>query len=556
MDRRTFLTFKPLKGQAPMRTQKVLSGLTPYSGTWGAEQVKHLLKRTMFGATKQDIDYFLSKTMSQSVDEILTASPTPSPPLNHYGNQTADPDVPFGQTWVNAAIPLSNPLIINARMASLKAWWVANMLHQSRSITEKLLLFWHNHFAVEGELVISGEALYQYQEVLRQFALGNFKAFVKQVTLNPAMLRYLNGYLNSKDAPDENYARELQELFTVGKDGGTPFTEDDVKAAARVLTGHRFNPFTAPISYYFDFTKHDTGNKTFSAFYGNTVIQGQAGTNGGVLELDALLNMIFDTQEVALHICRKLYNFFVYYKIDSTIETNIIQPLATIFRNNNYEILPVLDALFKSEHFYDFMQVGCVIKNPLDFYTGMAREFGIIFPDNSDINKQYKAWEYLWQRAASTAMEIGEPDSVSGFLPYYQTPMFHELWINSDTLPKRIETMENLLNGVNIGGGLATLEINPVAFAETMPDPGNPDSLIADSIKYLYSIDLGPNGRDALKSILLSGQTDPVYWIEAWNDYAGTPVNDPNYQMYYNIVYTRLKSFYQSMMTFAEYHLS
>ncbi len=557
MNRRSFLSLKPNKVQVPLRTHKVLSGLTPYSGTWGIEQVKHLLRRTMFGATKSDVDYFLTKTMTETVNELLTASPVPAPPLNDYGNgaQTQDPDVPFGQTWVNAAIALSNPLIANARKASLRAWWVGNMLNQERSIIEKMILFWHNHFALEGDVVQSGEAMYYYQNTLRQNALGNFKTFTKQITLDPAMLRYLNGYLNAKNAPDENYARELQELFTVGKDNGSPFTEDDVKAAAKVLTGHRINPLTAPVSYYFDSTKHDTGNKPFSSFYNNTVIQGQSGLNAGDLELDALLNMIFNTQEVALHICRRLYNFFVYYKIDSTIETNVIEPLAVIFRNNNYEILPVLETLLKSEHFYDVMQIGCIIKNPLDYYIGMRREFSLALPDNTDIVKQYKAWMYFWQQSDYAAMGVGEPDNVSGFLPYYQIPMFHELWINSDTLPKRIDAMENLINGTNIGG-LVTLQIDPVAFAETLPNPGNPDDIISDSVKYLYSIDLGQNGVDYLKSILLSGQTDPTYWIDAWNDYVGTPLNDPNYQMYYNIVYTRLKSFYQSMMTFAEYQLS
>ena len=347
----------------------------------------------------------------------------------------------------------------------------------------------------------------------------------------------------------------MQELFTVGKDGGTPFSENDVKEAAKVLTGHRYNPLTAPVSYYYDSTKHDTGNKTFSAFYGNTVIQGQAGTTGGSLELDALLTMIFNTQEVAAHICRRLYTFFVYYKIDATTEANVIQPLATIFRNNNYDILPVLDTLFKSEHFYDMMQIGCVIKNPMDYFVGMIREFSIALPDNSDITKQYKAWFHFWQQGSYAALGLGDPNNVSGFLAYYQVPMFHELWINSDTFPKRITEMGSLINGNNIGSQII-IQLDPLVFANSLPDPSNPDYIIADSVQYLYSIDLGQNGIDYLKSILLSGQTDPTYWIDAWNDYANTPTNDPNYATYYNIVYTRLKSFYQAMMSFAEYQLS
>jgi uncharacterized protein (DUF1800 family) len=195
---------------------------------------------------------------------------------------------------------------------------------------------------------------------------------------------------NTKTAPDENYARELQELFTIGKNLSSHYTEEDVKQAAKVLTGWRTNRTT--ITSFFDSPKHDTGNKTFSAFYNNTVITGKTGANAGIDELNDLLNMIFQQQEVAKYIVRKIYRFFVYYIIDESVETNVIVPLANVFRNNNYEIKPVIETLLKSEHFHDPLNSGCMIKAPIDHVIGLARQTNLVFPDNSDIQKQYNHW--------------------------------------------------------------------------------------------------------------------------------------------------------------------
>lgn len=544
MNRRAFLS-RPVSVLSPKRK---LSGLNPYSGTWDVPQIKHLLKRTMFGATKADIDYFKTKTMSQAVDELLaTGQPVPAPPLNAYS--TSDTEVAFGQTWVTSPYPPANPLFIGPRLDSLRAWMIGNMLNQNRSIMEKLILFWSNHFAVTASEVGVPQAMYDYQHLIRQYALGNFKTLTKAMTKNPAMLRFLNGYLNTKTAPDENYARELQELFTVGKGSGSGYTEDDVKAAARVLTGYRINPLTTPISYYFDPTAHDTGNKQFSAFYGNTVIQGQGGANGEN-ELDALLNMIFNTSEVAKHLCRRLYQFFVYYKIDAQVETDVITPMADLLLNNNYEVLPALSALFKSQHFYDIMQRDCIIKNPLDLFVGMCREFDVQFPTAASLEDQYNAWFYITSQAGDCHLLMLNPDNVSGYLPYYQIPMMHELWITADTLPKRTGGAENLMNGVS--PNTFNLKIDPVAFTESLPNPQDPYVLIEDVALYLCGIGLGPTAQAHLLSILLSGQTDPSYWTDAWADYVSNPGN----MGFYNIVYTRLKSFYTDLMAMEEYQLS
>jgi uncharacterized protein (DUF1800 family) len=498
----------------------------------------------MFGATKADIDYFLNLSVTAAVDELLTASATPIPPLNNYNDANyTDPYTPAGQTWVNAAYDNNGN---GKRKLSFKAWWVGLLLNQQRSITEKMTLFWHNHFATETGTIGDARLCYKNNALLRQYALGNFKDLTKQVTLDPGMLRYLNGYLNTKNAPDENYGRELQELFTVGKDPQM-YTEDDVKAAAKVLTGYRID--TVNITSTFDPTKHDTGNKQFSSFYNNTVITGQSGANGAN-ELDDFLNMIFATNEVALFICRKIYRYFVYYTIDSTVETNIIQPLADIFRNNNYEIKPVLDALFKSEHFFDELNRGCSIKNPVEFFVGSCREYGAVFPDQTDLAQQYYFWRALGTQFTGCGMDIGDPPNVAGWPAYYQAPAYYETWINSDTLPKRTQYTDLLItNGYTHQG--FTLALDPVAFVAGLDNPSDPNAVINDTLSIFYSIDTDINLFNYLKAILLSNQVTDSYWTTAWVNYAANPSNTTNY----NIVKTRLVQMFQYIMSLAEYQL-
>jgi uncharacterized protein (DUF1800 family) len=235
------------------------------------------------------------------------------------------------------------------------------MFYQERSIHEKMILFWHNHFSTEADTVRDARYLYKHHSLLRKFALGNFKTFVREMSIDPAMLVYLNGNKNTKTAPDENYGRELQELFTMGKGSDSKYTEDDVKAAAKVLTGYVVDALK--IDYSFTPSRHDTSDKTFSAYYNNTVIKGKSGTDG-ILELDELINMLFQKEELSKFICRKIYQFFVHYDLNETVEKNVITPLAEIFRKNNFEITPVLSTLFKSQFFYDAQLYGAVIKSP------------------------------------------------------------------------------------------------------------------------------------------------------------------------------------------------
>ncbi|MFM2206997.1 MAG: hypothetical protein RL213_972 [Bacteroidota bacterium] len=546
MNRRDFLTGRQETGTSP--APRTFTGLAPYTGPWTLSEVKHLLRRTVFGANKSDCNYFLQQGMAASVAELLTPpSSVPSPPLYVNSATYNDPNVPFGQTWVNAPYDATANA---ARRNSLRAWWTGLMIDPGRSVRERMVLLLHSIFVVEIAGVFDARYAYTYLATLRQYALGNYKDLTRAITLDPAMLRYLNGYLNSATAPDENYGRELQELFTVGKDSsGLPYyTEDDVQAAARVLTGYRINFLTG--TSYFDSLRHDTGNKQFSAYYNNTVIYGQTGA-AGANELDDLLNMIFARPEVALNICRKIYRHFVYYSIDAAAETDVIQPLAVIFRNNNYELLPVLQALLSSEHFYDMANRGAIIKPPVDFAVGLCRDFEVSFPSGTDPLEQYTLWQRIHTQAGTMGQIIGDPPDVAGWPAYYSAPQYHELWINASTLPARSVFVDRMLS-TGYSSGAFTILFDTVAYTATMDQPGDPDLLVQEVLDRHYCFDVSQTLKDYLKNILLSGQTQNYYWTNAWDDYTNNP-SDPTFRM---IVETRLNGMYSYVMKLAEYHLS
>jgi uncharacterized protein (DUF1800 family) len=405
--------------------------------------------------------------------------------------------------------------------------------------------------------------MYHHVAMLRRNALGNFKKFVKEVTFDPNMLRYLNGYLNKKQAPDENYSRELQELFTLGKGPDSKYTEDDVKAAAKVLTGWSLRNEALPndatkFRYITTFSanNHDTSAKKFSTFYNGTSIAGRTDQAGAEKELDELLDMIFAQPEVAKFICRRIYTFFIYYEIDATTEANVITPLAEIFRDNNYEIKPVLKALFSSEHFFDVANKGCLIKSPLEYVVGVAREFNMDFPSATDFVQQYGGWNIVAGErygAFGQGQHLSNPPSVAGWPAYYQAPAFHEFWINTDSFPRRVRFAEQFLtnNGVGLGNSKQLL-INTLAFTDQFgSDVEDPNKLIDIVLEFLYRTKASTKFKTYLKGILLSGQSSDYYWSDAWTAYKNNP-NTTNT----NTVRTRLQQFYKAIVNQPDFHLS
>lgn len=542
MDRREFFKTARNKksggGKSSARTY--FAGLTPYAGPWTINEVTHLLKRTMFGARKADVDHFLAMSPAAAVDELLNTITTPSPPVRDYGLLEDDGvfyddlGVAIGQTWVNdpniASFAEIRGQINSRRLDSLKKWWAGLIINQQRSIQEKMVLFWHHHFAVMESEISNAQFLYRHHNLLRTNVLGSFKTLVREVTIDPAMLIHLNGYLNSRQAPDENYARELQELFAIGKGNDSQYTENDVIAAARVLTGWRITDI--PLSVYLDAGAHDTGSKTFSAFYNNTTINGSTDPNQ---ELDALINMLFNTTEAARFICRKLYKWFVYYDIDDTTETEVIIPMADVLRNNNFEVKAALDVLFKSDHFFETLHQACYIKNPFDIIAGTLREFNVPFPPYTDYTNGYPLFYSLYNTAAEMQMQLFQPPDVSGWPSYYQEPMHYELWVNSNSLPRRADFTDALVED-------AVIDVR--AFAGSTSNPADPNQLVSDVTGLLLRYPLSANSKLYVKTrFLTNNTTDDTIWTNAWNTNNNAVIN------------TSLKNMFRFLMNLPEFHL-
>ncbi len=552
LDRRAFLRFaNPAKRMHKTNatspkppTATLLSGLSEYNGTWDTEQIAHLLRRTMFGAKNLDISFFKTMSPTEAVDWLLKEPPQPLPPVNDYGAFASDPGVPAGTTWVNAPYNFG---LMEWRTASLKCWWLGNMLNQTTSLREKMVLFWHNHIPVEFTLVNQAQFSYRYLKTLYEFAFGNFKNLVRALTIDPAMLVYLNGNLNSAGAPDENYARELQELFCIGKGPGSNYSEEDVQAAARVLTGWK-TPLAEP-EPYFDPGSHDTDDKQFSAFYGNAVITGKAGP-AGAEELDELLDLIFENEETARFICRKLYTFFVYQELTDEIESNIIEPLAELLRDHDYEVKPVLEVLLKSEHFFDPWFRGSMLKSPLEQVVGMCREMHVQFPPETEFQELFQLRLNLYDYLPNMLQAPGDPPDVAGWPAWFQAPIFYKYWITVSTLPRRAEHTDMLLF-TGYASGSHVVGIDVVAFTETLPDPSDPNELVDEAIRLFYGIEVADEVKQHFKSFLLTGQTNDYYWTNAWYDY----YEDPGNAAAYNVVQSRLQAFYQAVFQLEEYQL-
>ncbi|MFY0605823.1 MAG: DUF1800 domain-containing protein [Cyclobacteriaceae bacterium] len=543
------------RGKAAPERVSTSTGLSPYQGEWGKAQVLHLLKRVLFGVKPSDLERFSQMSLSQCLDQLIKLDLDPPEPINNYTEDPEfDEDVALGESWVRAPKRVNE--VESARVISLMSWLVRNVANQPSTIHEKLFVFWHNLLPTDLWGVFDARASYQYFKLLRKNSLGNYKELIKQLTKEPAMLMYLNGTRNRVGAPDENYARELQELFTVGKGSGSGYTESDVQEAARLLTGYvvwwndRLTPGERKSHFHPQF--HDAGDKQFSSFYGNRVIKGRSG-EAGEEELNDLLDMIFEVNEVSKYICRRLYAFFVFSSVDESVEINVIEPLAQLFRDSNYEIEPVIKALLGSEHFFDKINKGAMIKSPLDHLLGFwrATDTDEVEPENNFILFWLYRGIHAWY-LQPTGMGLGLPPSVAGWPPTYQTPSLDKIWITTDSITTRAESIGKMINGnwwVWHDGRY--LKTDLVKFAESLPEPSDPNKLIKDTWDLLMGIDPSDQSLQHLKSVLLSDQSEDYYWTSAWNQYQ----SNKSSTTFRQTVETRLQAMIYSLSQLGEFQL-
>jgi uncharacterized protein (DUF1800 family) len=506
MDRRSFLTswakstgttvFNRQSSQP--HNQPLSTDLTPWVPTptdpWDNVRAGHLLRRTMMMPTWPELAKIAAMTPSDAVDLLLS---TPSAP--------ADPSMANDAT--TSLKGLDSPLIsaMKAQWASddeaLKTWFANVLLNSPLSIVEKLTLFWSGHFTSQfdaSDSYVIATLLFRQNKLFRNAGLLNFVDLVKAVTLDGAMLVYLGGDINVYSAtspPNENYARELMELFTMGF--GSGYTEGDVKEGARILTGWHSAQFTDEptpngiFNTYFTPADHDTGNKNylnqqFSAIDVNSNTEDLVKKN----EIQKMIDAVFAFNPfppplpppVATYICRKIYQFFIYSNPTGT-DATVINQMAKVFTDNNFDIKPVISALLKSAHFFDNANIGCQIKTPAEFIIGIARQLG--YSTNMADNM------------STILQELFNPPNVSGWTGWHD-------WITTNTFPVRSTVIANAIS--------AMTDQNVIDFINQFSKPTDANQLITDLGALMLPRKLAQTRHDDLVNTLVGSGNQDYEW--------------------------------------------
>lgn len=536
--------------------------LDNFSGNWTSKEARHLLKRTSFGITEVLVSEAVSLGLPGTIDKLFEQSPLPEPPskylLDGTGNgEIIDPDANYGETWINGSpIPTSansqeKNKILKSRTKSLYAWSFLQMQNAEISIREKLTLFWHNHFVAENT---NPHREYFYISILRNNALGNFKELTKQITTDPNMLIYLSGSQNSNTAPNENYSRELLELFSIGKGAAvgngdyTNYTEDDVVQMAKALTGWKVKGLNNPdtLTSFFSNNKHTTGDKNLSHRFNNAII-----SENGENEYKDLIDKIFEQEECSKFIMKKLYRWFVNAEISEDIETHIIEPLAENIRNNNYEIEPALKILLSSEHFFE--NTFCMIKSPIDLILSATKSLLLSAPTSS-INEEYEFALILYLATSDIGQSIFHHPDVAGWKAYYQKPLYYKTWVNNYLLPKRLEYCKVLVTGgillIDEKSYIVPPLVPVLLIVSNITTAEDPIILIRSLTNQLFNYEISQNQIDSLKDILIPGLPDFEWTIE-YLDY----LEDPSDNDLRTSIENKLRNLIGTMVQMSEFQI-
>lgn len=380
------------------------------------DEARHLLSRTGFGGTPAEIEGILPLTYEQAVDKLLAK-------LGN-GSMIAPPE---WTTQLPEVKPKKNRALLqvmsqdqkrqyrklmrqrrNQKGVHLKMWWYKQMIDTNSPLTERMVLFFHNHFTSSLKKVKFPYLLYQQNMLFRKYVNGNFRDLTQAVAKDPAMILYLDNQTNRKGKPNENFARELLELFTLGEGN---YTEEDIKQGARAFTGWMVSRRDG--LYQFDERFHDEGDKQFMGKVGNF--------NG-----EDIVNIVFENPQVAKYMVNKLWIEF----ISPTPVQEEVDRLAKVFVDNNYEMLPLLRELFLSQHFRSRENYGQQIKSPVELIVGTIRMFKVHITNHRQ----------LVQYGRQLGQDLFDPPNVKGW------PGGNE-WITSHTLLNRRQLLERALRG-------------------------------------------------------------------------------------------------------------
>ena len=388
------------------------------------DEARHLLARTGFGVpTPAEIDEILPLSYGQAVTHILkNIHKTPLTPVPDF---TAHPGERSKVKKMGPEARRSYQKRVNNDRRELKQWWVTEMMVTPSPLTEHMTLFWHNHFVSEGRKVKFGQLIYDQNAIFRRHALGSFADMFREVSTGAAMLIYLDGSKNKVGKPNENFAREVLELFTLGE--GKGYTEKDIREAARAFTGWAVDRKTGETVFYSK--RHDQGRKT---------ILGETGRFDG----EDVLEIILRQDRVAEYIAEKLWREFVSQDLDP-VE---IKRLAAIFQKAKYRLKPLMRAILMSPKFRDPAIRGGLIKSPVDLVIGTLR---LLRAHETPSIKIYYQHKRLGQ-------DLFDPPDVKGWRGGVN-------WITSTTTLRRIDFLKmahraTVVFGQTLDGGETMLK--------------------------------------------------------------------------------------------------
>ncbi len=365
-----------------------------------AAHIKHLYARAGFGIRFEDLHDHENWSINKSVRKLFKASEKQEPitVLTENIDLRAHPK---DQTDEQKKMIQEDR---NKQEKALNEAWMKQLSETDAQLQEKMTLFWHNHFACN-----IGNAYFEQQlnNIERENALGNFKTLLLQVSQSPAILQFLNNQQNQKNHPNENFARELMELFTLGRGH---YTEQDIKESARAFTGWAYDGKTG--DYTFRPKVHDDGEKTF------------LGKTGNFFGED-IIDIITANKQTATFISAKLYR----YLVNEIPDYSHIDQMADVFYKANYEVKPLLEFVFHADWFYDDKNVGNLIKSPVELLVGLNRQFYINY-QNPDVLLQFQR---------TLGQVLFRPPNVAGW-PGGKN------WIDSSSLMYRIKIPSTILN--------------------------------------------------------------------------------------------------------------
>lgn len=527
-----------------------MASLNPKTGPLGRRLAAHLLRRATFGASRQVIDQFAEMTPQEALDTLLVFPPLPPHPV--------DPATDL--TWVVEGRANGNSSNQDLKFI-VNSWWLHQIFTKDNpiSLAHKIEFFLHTSFSTSFRSISWNENHYYTLRLFKQMASGSYKDLAKKICLDNGMNEYLDIGESRKGNPNENFAREFFELFTIGKgpqigEGDyTYYTEEDIRQAARLLTGFRRNDDWADTLLWdvetglpaakLTIERHDETDKSFSEAFQNQVILGRQTEVGMMEELTDLVEMIFRQEATSVYIAKRLYRFFVRRTIPEDVETTLIPQLAQTLRDNNYVLTFAVRQLLESEHFYDEDNVdtkdqivGALIKNPLELQSSIINFFRIPIPDPVvDSFETYVNffWYGMQNPLRAACFDLFAPSDVAGYEPVYQAPDFHHLWISAKSLPPRYSFADVHLDGQDYQ------RIDAVAFVENEeniqpfegPDAlGNvgthagakiAEHLVTELVTYLLPEEIGNNRFQYFLDILLDGLST-LNWMNEWDNYAAT----------------------------------